>query len=125
MSLENDIFEELVDRAEAINKLILGKKEDDYPIWESSDLDKAIDFFDNKNIEQSIFDTSLTEEILRNHINQINSIVGEELNDFKKCYDSLPIVSPTKKKFSETVFEQHYYQMLRMLSFELEKKIVF
>ena len=34
----------------------------------------------------------------------------------------LPIVSPTKQKFSETVFEQHYYQMLRMLSFELEKK---
>lgn len=122
MSLENKIFEELVEWTETINELILGKKEEDYPIWESSVLNEAIDFFDNKNIEQSIFDINLTEETLRNYINQIYSIVKEELNDFKKCYDSLPIVSPTKKKFSETVFEQHYYQMLRMLSFELEKK---
>jgi hypothetical protein len=30
-------------------------------------------------------------------------------------------VNPTKWKFHETVFEEHYYQMLRMLSYELEK----
>ncbi|WP_394790715.1 hypothetical protein [Rhodoferax sp.] len=36
-------------------------------------------------------------------------------------YKKLPIVNPTKWKFHETVFEEHYYQMLRFLSYELEK----
>ncbi|EEG9979650.1 hypothetical protein G3J34_000937, partial [Salmonella enterica] len=29
--------------------------------------------------------------------------------------------NPTKAKFEETVFQQHYYQSLRLLSYELEK----
>lgn len=41
--------------------------------------------------------------------------------DFWSKYDFLPIVNPTKWKFHETVFEEHYYQMLRALSYELEK----
>ncbi|CAJ2765949.1 rhodanese-like domain-containing protein [Burkholderia pseudomallei] len=45
----------------------------------------------------------------------------QERKDFKAAYESLPIVNPTKWKFHETVFEEHYYQMLRMLSYELEK----
>ena len=40
---------------------------------------------------------------------------------FQKAYRALPIVNPTKWKFYETVFEEHYYQMLRLLSYELEK----
>lgn len=40
---------------------------------------------------------------------------------FYKEYNELPIVNPTKWKFHETVFEEHYYQMLRHLSYELEK----
>lgn len=36
-------------------------------------------------------------------------------------YRKLPIVNPTKWKFHETVFDEHYYQMLRLLSYELEK----
>ncbi|WP_297339332.1 hypothetical protein [Pseudophaeobacter sp.] len=40
---------------------------------------------------------------------------------FQEAYKSLPIVNPTKWKFHETVFEEHYYQMLRLLSYELEK----
>lgn len=45
----------------------------------------------------------------------------QELDTFMAAYQSLPIVNPTKWKFHETVFEEHYYQMLRMLSYELEK----
>lgn len=44
-----------------------------------------------------------------------------ELDGFWSSYEKLPIVNPTKWKFHETVFEEHYYQMLRMLSYELEK----
>lgn len=40
---------------------------------------------------------------------------------FWDAYDKLPVVNPTKWKFHETVFEEHYYQMLRLLSYELEK----
>lgn len=45
----------------------------------------------------------------------------EECATFWRAYKKLPIVNPTKWKFHETVFEEHYYQMLRMLSYELEK----
>ena len=122
MSLENKIFEDLVKEAEKVNELILDSKEDIDPIGDNSDLNKAIDFFCIESIEQSIFDNTLTEDILKEHINQIYSIADDKLKYFKERYDLLPIVSSTKQKFSETVFEQHYYQMLRMLSFELEKK---
>ena len=45
----------------------------------------------------------------------------QEKNQFWDAYKQLPIVNPTKWKFHETVFEEHYYQMLRLLSYELEK----
>lgn len=44
-----------------------------------------------------------------------------DLSDFVNEYNSLPIINPDKWKFNQTVFEQHYYQLLRELSFELEK----
>lgn len=49
------------------------------------------------------------------------NFVGKETSAFWGKYDLLPIVNPTKWKFHETVFEEHYYQMLRYLSYELEK----
>ncbi|EFQ63347.1 hypothetical protein PFWH6_3028 [Pseudomonas fluorescens WH6] len=44
-----------------------------------------------------------------------------QMDRFWATYNKLPIVNPTKWKFHETVFEEHYYQMLRLLSYELEK----
>lgn len=44
-----------------------------------------------------------------------------ELEAFWEKYKQIPIVNPTKWKFHETVYEEHYYQMLRLLSYELEK----
>ena len=41
---------------------------------------------------------------------------------FWDTYNKLPIVNPTKWKFHETVFDEHYYQMLRLMSYELEKQ---
>lgn len=43
------------------------------------------------------------------------------IDDFWGAYKKLPIVNPTKWKFHETVFEEHYYQMLRLLSYSLEE----
>jgi len=45
-----------------------------------------------------------------------------QISAFWHAYEKLPIVNPTKWKFHETVFEEHYYQMLRLLSFELERE---
>ena len=44
------------------------------------------------------------------------------LEAFWAKYEQVPIVNPTKWKFHETVYEEHYYQMLRLLSYELEKR---
>jgi hypothetical protein len=49
------------------------------------------------------------------------SFSGQQMERFWVEYNKLPIVNPTKWKFHETVFEEHYYQMLRFLSYELEK----
>ena len=45
----------------------------------------------------------------------------DDKDKFWETYKTLPIVNPTKWKFHETVFEEHYYQMLRLLSYELER----
>lgn len=45
----------------------------------------------------------------------------DALKAFWAKYEQMPIVNPTKWKFHETVYEEHYYQMLRLLSYELEK----
>ena len=49
------------------------------------------------------------------------SFSKKQMDTFWDDYNKLPIVNPTKWKFHETVFEEHYYQMLRLLSYELEK----
>lgn len=49
------------------------------------------------------------------------AFTSQQQNNFWNSYNKLPIVNPTKWKFHETVFEEHYYQMLRLLSYELEK----
>ncbi|EOD5300568.1 SIR2 family protein [Enterococcus faecium] len=113
MSLDNPAFKEIVEKAEVVKNKLLSKKEES-----ETELTEAIEFFCK---EDSILNECLTEEKIKKYINNINTIASMELDEFKTKYDQLPIVSPTKKKFSETVFEQHYYQMLRMLSFELEK----
>lgn len=67
------------------------------------------------------FSTFLSTEGER--VENIPSVIfeREEIDIFWREYEKLPIVNPTKWKFHETVFEEHYYQMLRSLSYELER----
>lgn len=44
------------------------------------------------------------------------------IDAFWRKYNEMPIVNPTKWKFHETVFEEAYYQILRHLSYELERE---
>ncbi|WP_233960251.1 SIR2 family protein [Pectobacterium versatile] len=50
-----------------------------------------------------------------------NNLALLRINEFWQDYNKIPIVNPTKWKFHETVFEETYYQILRYLSYELER----
>lgn len=79
--------------------------------------------FQSKNINDLGNELNNSDDPLQ--ILNIISLTTKEKKDLKKFgekYDDLLIVNPTKKKFSETVFENYYYQMLRAFSNELEKK---
>ncbi|QTJ58368.1 SIR2 family protein [Dolosigranulum pigrum] len=65
---------------------------------------------------------------LNNYIEQLNDKVknlnlSEEIRKkFRIKYRKLAIINPNKYKFSKTVLEQYYYQMIRSFSYELERK---
>lgn len=44
------------------------------------------------------------------------------LNDFLEAYEKLVIINPTKRKFSETVTDVHFYELMRLFSNSLEKE---
>ena len=88
------------------------------------------------NYESEVEESLLTEEqltklgpfssVLENAALTLDDLIAPEftpaeLDGFWKAYQKIPIVNPTKWKFHETVYEEHYYQMLRLLSYELEK----
>lgn len=70
---------------------------------------------------QILNNESLNEIELGNKLDRIYLNLKDEIDTFYEEYKKLLIVSPSKEKFYDTVFQQHYYQLLRMLSFELEK----
>ncbi len=58
-------------------------------------------------------------------INDINKIKDKDIADFSSfflSYEKLLIVNPTKLKFKTTVFEEQYYELLRIYSNSLEKE---
>lgn len=79
-----------------------------------------------KNIER-VFNICRSEEInifvekLNKLVNQLN-FTDDVLERFYESYSNLSIINPDKYKFSKTVLEQHYYQLIRSFSYELEKK---
>lgn len=61
-------------------------------------------------------------EFTEDDVEKIDFVESEEnVEKFWEAYKELPIANPTKWKFHETVFEEHYYQALRLLSYELER----
>lgn len=76
----------------------------------SQDLDEFI-----KNINESVKEFLDFKDTLGDFFNK-------DLNKFYTEYLKLPIINPDKYKFFETVSEQHYYQLIRSFSYELEKK---
>lgn len=104
--------------------------------WEKGDRDSDIEinygtsnysitFKEDENEIISTFKAILYNEAKTN-VDLLDFELGTDLtplniNDFWQSYNKIPIVNPTKWKFHETVFEEAYYQILRYLSYELER----
>jgi len=89
--------------------------------YRTSNEDKIIKISSRATTKLNSFSTILKDS--SKTIDDFESIIIREKirTEFLESYQRLPIVNPTKWKFHETVFEEHYYQMLRLLSYELEK----
>ncbi|MCT3408389.1 SIR2 family protein [Lactobacillus helveticus] len=121
-TINNDIFEEVrIAADEIINNIDLK----DFPIIDKlffhkkklSDAEEK-DSLQSLKSELSMFNEYPQDDVFAN----LNEAPSPKLLEFEKVYSKLQVVNPTKDKFRETVFQQNYYQLLRMLSFELEKR---
>jgi len=98
------------------------KKESGHIVVDYSNQDTGISFSERELELLSEFSA-----IVGNENATENDLLAIQHNDEIDCqafwskYNKLPIVNPTKWKFYETVFEENYYQILRHLSFELER----
>ncbi len=102
---------------------VFWKKEDELSI--SVDYRNKLDDIDSDNTLKVAVDEF--SNIINNGADTLKSLDSfvqflVDENEFVEKYKKLPIVNPTKWKFHETVFEEHYYQMLRYMSYELEKE---
>ncbi|PSV55694.1 SIR2 family protein [Photobacterium sp. GB-3] len=79
---------------------------------ETQILDECRDILYDKQKTLADLDTNIVEH------DDLSKLRADE---FWSAYDKMPIVNPTKWKFHETVFEEAYYQILRHLSYELER----
>jgi hypothetical protein len=101
-------------------KKVIGERiEVNYPSSYPKSLEVDLDIPDMKTAMKSIEDDSLFHTAKESL--DLTSDDELALEQFREEYDKLAIVNPTKAKFEETVFQQHYYQSLRLLSYELEK----
>ena len=79
---------------------------------ESVDFKKSLVSLITNKSDLSVFEQKLT---------SITDPIKGKIDDFYEKYKALAIINPDKWKFHETVFEQHYYQLIRNFSYELEK----
>lgn len=98
---------------------------------DNSNITKIKEFINELNINliqiENIVTNSKNEDV-NVFVETLNRNVSEMqlddklLVDFYNAYSELLIINPNKYKFFETVSEQHYYQLIRSFSYELERK---
>lgn len=65
-----------------------------------------------------------SEESIYSDVNHyLSEIIIDDsiLNTFEEKYNKLLIINPDKRKFRDTVLDEHYFQQIRSFSYELEK----
>lgn len=80
------------------------------------------DFSNNEQLFYLLNSNEIDFNELISDINLIANSLEKELNELITLIKKLQIVLPTKKKFQTTLIEEHYFSMLRLLSYELEKE---
>lgn len=115
VSLENEVYNGLCDLSDKIKEAI---NDHNNTSWFTNE-EKLLN--PNK-YEESILYGTLDNQRFSTELTTIFDKFFGQINSFYEKYRNFPVVNPTKEKFSDTVFQQHYYQLLRMLSFELEKQ---
>lgn len=100
---QNSIINEIRERAEALS-------------LEVSEIEKIIST--DKCIRFALSDFV---ENLNESVHELD-LDNNKLKDFFEAYSELPIINPDKFKFFKSVSEQHYYQLIRSFSYELEQK---
>lgn len=88
--------------------------------------DIIYDVNNHEELISRINSTYLSEDNKEKLINEINYIaksnsIEENLSNLVNQISSLQIVLPTKDKFQTTLIQEHFFSMLRLLSYELEK----
>lgn len=115
VSLENKMYQRIKELSDNIDKFLINTE---FEKLSGSKKKKLL----HDNMQEFMFSNNLELTEIKDLISNLPQELYDRLKQFKYKYNELSVVSPTKRKFSETVFEQHYYQMLRMLSFELERE---
>ncbi|AVM70740.1 SIR2 family protein [Streptococcus mutans] len=117
VDLKNSEFDNLCDLSSEVIKSINKFNNENDSNWFSNEESLLIP----DKYEETILCGTLNEEQLSQELTRIYEKFSDKVESFYESYKNFPVVNPTKEKFSDTVFQQHYYQLLRMLSFELEK----
>lgn len=93
-------------------------KETDNKVCNDFNLSLVSDIKQVLSCKASSFPTykDVNEEILK-HLNSKHNF-----KSFIDAYNKMLLVNPTKKKFSETVFDVHFYELMRLMSNNLEKE---
>lgn len=109
-----------------------GKEKDEHISvnYKNNCMEKLDEILENENFELEKIDrifnlTSILGGDIYIHVNkELTDLNFDQtfLAEFYDVYKTLPIINPDKWKFHETVFEQHYYQMIRSFSYEMEKR---
>lgn len=100
--------------------------------WKSDDAGASIEFSPDLRLVKDISLVQVPDECLIpvDPNTTIDQLVSESANkthrviirNFLKTYRKLIVVNPTKEKFQHTLFNQNYYDMLRIYSNQLEKE---
>jgi hypothetical protein len=91
---------------------------------EFKNLKECVEIYDSLNL--TISETKMIKQYIENSeielLKEIAETKKETLATFIEKYSNLLIINPEKNKFHHTVLNEHYYSMLRLLSYELERE---
>lgn len=102
----------ILDSKIGIVNQIIGEESENFT-HDINSLNDLFDLLNNKYSNDLIYDINLLGDKTNSQLQSVNAFVNE-----------LQIVLPTKRKFQTTLIEEQYFNMLRFLSYELEKEQV-